>query len=400
MRAGRSTFHGGCTQLLKLLRYGLIGTAGVITLAVLVLMVPSDLSRHLRNQVGVLLYERGQYSLAFTLFERLAEEGSDLGQNNLGVLYERGLGTRRDPSKARGLYERAAEAGLAVAQYNLGRLYDSEDDEEPARAWYERAAAAGDTFAQINLTFLLDDSDGSDVHERRKALLQRAAEAGNVEAQFQLGRALHSDIGNGRAAPADAIRWLEPAAEQGHVEAQIRLSWRYREIDPDKARLWLKRAAEGGQLLAQRDLAEAFLEGDGVQQDFAKAAFWLRKAAFPPPRRQPPPPSEGPALHAGWYTTLHLATHGTPAAAKVVLGDLYLAGLGVARDPSKAAELYRMAAEEESPSGAFKLADLYLEGIGVSRDPTAAVAWYRTAAALGHDTAALKARDVQAQAGG
>jgi TPR repeat protein len=395
-----STLHGDCTQLLKLLRYGLIGTAGVITLAVLVLMVPSDLSRHLRNQAGVLLYERGQYSLAFTLFERLAEEGSDLGQNNLGVLYERGLGARRDPRQARELYERAAEAGLAVAQYNLGRLYDSEDNDEAAYAWYERAAAAGDTFAQINLTFLLGASDGAAGYERRKALLRQAAEAGNVDAQHQLGAILRYDIGNGRAAPADAIRWLEPAAEQGHVEAQLTLAWRYREIDAEKSRLWLERAAEGGHILAQRDLAEAFLEGDGVQQDFAQAAFWLRKAAFPPPRRRPPPPSEGPALHAGWYTTSHLVTHGTPAAAKVALGDLYLAGLGVTRDPSKAAELYRMAAEERSSDGAFKLADLYLEGIGVSRDPTAAVAWYRTAAELGHDTAMLKARDVQAQIGG
>jgi uncharacterized protein len=137
-----------------------------------------------------------------------------------------------------------------------------------------------------------------------------------------------------------------------------------------------------------------------VQQDFAEAAFWFRKAAFPPPRRQPPPPVEGPALHAAWYTTLHLTTHGTPAAAKVALGDLYLAGLGVPLDPSQAVELYRMAGEEKSASAAFKLADLYLEGIGVARDPAAAVAWYRTAAELGHDTAALKARDVQARMGG
>jgi hypothetical protein len=31
--------------MLKLLRYGLIGAAGVITLAVLLIMIPSDLSR-------------------------------------------------------------------------------------------------------------------------------------------------------------------------------------------------------------------------------------------------------------------------------------------------------------------------------------------------------------------
>jgi hypothetical protein len=86
--------------LLKLLRYGLVGVAGAITLAVLILMIPSDLSRWIRNQAGVHLYERGQYGLAFTLFERLAAEGSAVGQNNLGVLHERGLGTRRNPREA------------------------------------------------------------------------------------------------------------------------------------------------------------------------------------------------------------------------------------------------------------------------------------------------------------
>src|SRR5690606_25180928 len=129
-----------------------------------------------------------------------------------------------------------------------------------------------------------------------------------------------------------------------------------------------------------------------------KAAFWFRKAAFPSPPSDRPPPTDGPALHAAWHITWRDKTEGLASAA-VALGDLYLSGLGVTRDPAKAAELYRLAADE-SAEGAFKLAELHLEGLGVARDPVAAVAWYRTAAALGHETAALKARDVTARTGG
>ncbi|HJN83393.1 MAG TPA: tetratricopeptide repeat protein, partial [Verrucomicrobiota bacterium] len=43
--------------------------------------------------------------------------------NNLGYLYDEGLGVRRDRTKARDFYTRAAEAGNAGAQMNLSAYY-------------------------------------------------------------------------------------------------------------------------------------------------------------------------------------------------------------------------------------------------------------------------------------
>ncbi|MEM7041872.1 MAG: tetratricopeptide repeat protein [Pseudomonadota bacterium] len=69
------------------------------------------------------------------------------------------------------------------------------------------------------------------------------------------------------------------------------------------------------------------------------------------------------------------------ANAQVGLAGLYLAGSGVQRDPSAAAELYRLAAEQGDSNGQLNLGRLHLDGIGVERDLGAAYAWLTLAAA-------------------
>ena len=41
----------------------------------------------------------------------------------------------------------------------------------------------------------------------------------------------------------------------------------------------LIKAAEKGDASAQNDLAIAYYEGDGVEQDLEKTVFWMQKAA-------------------------------------------------------------------------------------------------------------------------
>ena len=71
------------------------------------------------------------------------------------------------------------------------------------------------------------------------------------------------------------------------------------------------------------------------------------------------------------------------ANAQVGLAGLYLAGNGVARDPSEAARLYRLAAEQGDSNGQLNLGRLYLNGVGVERDMVAAYAWLSLAARQG-----------------
>jgi hypothetical protein len=45
--------------------------------------------------------------------------------NNLGIMYQAGIGTRRDLQKANQMYRRAVEFGAATASQNLKSLYQS-----------------------------------------------------------------------------------------------------------------------------------------------------------------------------------------------------------------------------------------------------------------------------------
>lgn len=67
-----------------------------------------------------------------------------------------------------------------------------------------------------------------------------------------------------------------------------------------------------------------------------------------------------------------------------ILGARYADGIGVARDPARAADLWRRAAELGDADAQTSLGWLYTLGEGVPRDPLKAADWYRRAAVQGH----------------
>lgn len=65
------------------------------------------------------------------------------------------------------------------------------------------------------------------------------------------------------------------------------------------------------------------------------------------------------------------------------IGFMYLAGYGLERDATRAAEFYRLACRSGDPWGCSDLGTLYSKGNGVERDKVAAVNLYRQACELG-----------------
>ena len=65
------------------------------------------------------------YSQAVAWFRKAADQGSAVGQNNLGILYLSGHGVPRDYAQALFWFRKAADQGSAVGQNNLGTLYQS-----------------------------------------------------------------------------------------------------------------------------------------------------------------------------------------------------------------------------------------------------------------------------------
>ena len=97
-------------------------------------------------------------------------------------------------------------------------------------------------FLLIAMALIVSAVFGADI-----AALRKKAEAGDAEAQYNLGECFLNGDGVAKDM-AEAVKWWRKAAEQGAV--------------------W-----------AQYNLGVCFYEGNGVDKDHSEAVKWYRKAA-------------------------------------------------------------------------------------------------------------------------
>lgn len=111
-------------------------------------------------EIGVRLAQgRGgvgqDYARAAVFLERAARAGVVPAQFRLGVLYEKGLGVRKDPGEARRLYAAAAAKGHARAMHGLAEVLEhgvnGPPDHAGALEWFRKAAASGVADSQYAL---------------------------------------------------------------------------------------------------------------------------------------------------------------------------------------------------------------------------------------------------------
>jgi len=114
-----------------------------------------------------------------------------------------------------------------------------------------------------------------------------------------------------------------------------------------------KNAAEQGEVHAQRQLAEHYFQGKGVEQDYAEAVKWFLKAA-----------EQGDIF------------------AQMAVADCYYWGHGIGTNYIQAANWYEKAAEQGHVHAQSKLAYCYFNGFGVKEDRTKAVDLYEKAVEL------------------
>ncbi|WP_420427476.1 tetratricopeptide repeat protein [Algiphilus sp.] len=136
-------------------------------------------------------------------------------------------------------------------------------------------------------------------------------------------------------------------------------------------RLW-SAAAERGSTDAMINLANLYVQGQGVARDLVAAAAWYRRAA----------------------------EAGDPVA-QVHLGEAYEAGSGVARDNQAAARWFREAAAQGDAQGAFNLGVMLATDFGAGLEHSshaqrvAALEWLAQAAEAGHREARTLHRSLQ-----
>lgn len=177
----------------------------------------------------------------------------------------------------------------------------------------EPLAEAGDASAQYTLGFLSHDE------KKRIEWFARAARQGHAGAQERLGS--HYDRTDAQN-PEDtrlAAYWYEKAAEQGIASAQVRIGICYMEgkgveRDPTKGFRWYLRAAENdpeGNTAAKVLIGKAYTDGQGTEVDYATAVKWFLRSTND--------------KHVGWAEHIYLTV-------------MFETGLGVERDPERAAE--------------------------------------------------------------
>ncbi len=171
---------------------------------------------------------------------------------------------------------------------------------------------------------------------------------------------------------AAALRQIQPMAEAGDIDAQFQLGVMYGnghgvEKDPVKATQWFDKAINGLDPGAPFNIGVMYHEGEGLPKDYGMAAQWFRKSA-----------ERG------------------DGEAQFNLGLMYDQGRGVPKDLAEAAKWYLKAADLGVPRAQSNLAVMYREGQGVKKDLVQAYKWFHAAAAREEKDAkedAKKARD-------
>lgn len=219
-----------------------------------------------------------------------AEAGSMVDEYYLARAYDKGYcGMTVNRKTAEDWYIKAARQGHTLAQYYLGEMYFEGDKAAPpdypqAKQWYLAAGLQGYGPAQLRLGFLYAEAHfkglTTDYAEAEKWFL-KAAEQNAGDAQFRLGNFYH----NYKRPPEmdKAILWLTRAAEGGHHIAMFDLARLLKDSKKyDQALAWMKKAAEHDLLPAQMLLSEMYASGDGVTKDAAQSMFWTLRIANNP----------------------------------------------------------------------------------------------------------------------
>ena len=139
---------------------------------------------------GLEFFKNKEYAEAVSWYRKAAEQGTDVAQFNLGLMYEVGRGVTQNDAEAVSWYRKAAEQGNASGQLSLGSMYAI------GRGVTQNYAGAVSWF-------------------------RKSAEQGNADAQYHLGL-MYENI-RGIKDKKEAIRWYKKAADQKNEKAVNRL---------------------------------------------------------------------------------------------------------------------------------------------------------------------------------
>lgn len=241
-----------------------------------------------------------RFDAAFALMVPLAEAGHVGAQDKLFHLYYYGEGTPMDRDTAWSWAQRAANQGSSLGQFNLGTVIlmgqapGSHDTAEALR-WLRLSAEQGYGPALTNLAQMLASEPGRTDFSEVTALMTEAAAQDLPEALFALAtahlrgtppHALNRDLLGTFPIDKDrAAELLARAAKQWHLDSFVLLAALNLQTDPATAVVYLRAAASKGCLAAapMLEIALARLTGRQLSESDQRTRNWV--SANPDPRK-------------------------------------------------------------------------------------------------------------------
>ena len=238
------------------------------------------------------LLEKSEPAMALQRLQAAAQQQHGGAQYRLGTMYrDTHGGVDRDLSRTRELWLHAASAGyisamraLAIAYARDGILFDY--DSQASRYWEQQAHTLAPSKPELPVIEQFLEMNWELELQKVRARRERA-EAGDAQAQLEIGREILQQAGTDPALIDKAMGWIEQAAESGSMEAQYQLVSHYlaHEASYAQGRQWLLAAADNGHEQALRKaIAACKTQAYGMPRDlqrsraYSEALFALLKA--------------------------------------------------------------------------------------------------------------------------
>jgi TPR repeat protein len=182
-------------------------------------------------QAAINQYFKGNLKDCLPVFEKLASEGNPDAHYYLGLIFSDRQSKYFDAKKAISHISSAVKFGQSQAMFQMGMMYDNgigvKRNALVANDWYRKARKAE---SPVKRTVNYYKEKGNQLVEVQYSEILKdlvlQAENGNAEIQFQLAR-IYDD---GKLVPRDfdkALHWYKKAAMNEYEEAQFTLGYFY-----------------------------------------------------------------------------------------------------------------------------------------------------------------------------
>jgi len=190
------------------------------------------------------------------------------------------------PAQRDRVIQTAAESGYAPAQYQLAQRLlsnNTPDSRTAAVKWLESAATQQHADASVELAMLLEKDRREQDIPRIVMLLEQAARAGSVRADYALG-IRYLDANGVKRDSERAVELFRRSAMAGYLPSQYALGFVLSHgigvANDDVASLeWFRRAADRGNPAAMHAVGNAYANGWGVGKSIDIAYKWYCRAA-------------------------------------------------------------------------------------------------------------------------